>query len=505
MMTPAQAARLFDVRDGFDLVDFAEVGLPVFRLTVEAVTLAKQEMPTTHEFVLRAIIIGETQAHGIAHLLGLTDEVVLDALNLLAYDGCVAVVQPVGDENGDASCDQYEVTDLGLERLLQGERTPQDEILVFDYDGTRRRPIKLGAESVRRPKELSERGAIQIRPYPADPPDASQLPLNEIGRAVRRLSGKEFSRGVLAVRRIVRRDNLFRPAIGLVFRNRATEEVQIGFVLGDQLAEDYEIEFSRHGGAKKPGLVRSSAHADAMTALHHLIGPDLCAKLADPEEVSRRRLEVALASRERSQLGAKLERLRQRPKLRDAEREDMSVLDERLRAARERLDEFDIRPLAPYEQWDLFNEALNAARRRLLITSTDVDPDVTHGLVLRGLNERLDEGVEVRIETSVALSTNPKGKPGSFEPGVELWLTAQQKLRLNLAQRAPEDLFFLIKDDSLAVVSNRPFLSGRERPLSFIPTVGIVTRHPEVVAEIARLAGLDHADPLHRRGAHSRD
>ena len=497
-MIPVQAARYFDVRDGFDVVDYAEVGLPVFRLTVEAVTLARLEMPTLDEFVLRSILIGETNARGIARLLGLAENVVEDALATLAYDKCVALAQSpsVGSVGADtpgevvSAPQQYEVVDTGLEKMQKGERTPRDEPLVFDFDGIRRHPVALGTESVCRPKELSEKGAIQIRPYPAEAPDLSELSLVSVARAVRRRSGKEFDRGILAFRRIARRESLFRPAVGLLYQSRTTDEVQIAFALGDQLAQDYEIEFAKHGGAKKPGLIRNSVGDRA--SLRAFLGPARSAKIAYGDELNGLRSNVTLATRERAVIGARLERLRQKPKLKTAEEHDLAIIEQRLHAARADLDGLPLRALAPYEQWELFIEGLESAERRLYISSADIAPDVAHALVLRYLNERLDDRVEVRIDMSVLVSAEPRWGRGSFEPGVELWLGARQKRNLTLGKRAEGhgSLYFLIKDDDLAIVTNRPFLCGRGRPLSFVPTVGVVTRCPEIVVDIARLAGV---------------
>ncbi len=500
-MTPMQAARYFDIREGFDVVDYAEVGLPVFRLTVEAVTLARLEMPTLHEYVLRSIIIGEADAHGIACLLGLADDVVEDALAALAYDRCVVLAQSplVGGTGADTPDEvallpkRYEVTDTGLEKMREGERTPRDEPLVFDYDGIRRHPVALGTESVRRPKELAEDGAIQIRPYPADAPNVSELPSVGVARVVRRRSGKEFERGILAFRRIARRESLFRPAVSLLYQSRTTDEVQLAFVVGGQLAQDYEIEFAKHGGAKKPGLIRNTV--GDRVSLRTFLGPERAAKIVHGDELSGLRAKVTLATRERAALRARLERLRRKPKLKTAEDHDLSIVEHRLSAVRAELDALPLRELAPYEQAELFIEALENAKRRLYVSSTDVTPDMAHVLVLRRLNERLNDRVEVRIDTSVPLSAEPRGAPGSFEPGVELWLGAQQKRNLALGNR-PEGhagLYFLIKDDDLAIVTNRPFLCGRARPLSFVPTVGVVTRRPEIVADIAHLA--DVFDP----------
>ena len=171
------------------------------------------------------------------------------------------------------------------------------------------------------------------------------------------------------------------------------------------------------------------------------------------------------------------------------------MIERRLGIARDELDRLPLRPLAAYEQPELFSEALDGAKRRLYVTSRDVDAEVTHGFVLRRLNERLDEGVEISIDTSVALSPDPKGDRGSFEPGVELWLSSRQKPRLTLGRRDDThgDFYILIKDEDLAIVTNRPFLCGRARPAAFLPTVGVVSRRPEIVEAISRLAATGNA------------
>jgi hypothetical protein len=500
-----QIARQFDARDGFDVVDAAEVGLPIFRLTVEAVTLARQELATTQEFILRAIGLGERRVPDIARFLGLPEHAVVDALGLLSYDRSVAKVHTNDDKVANIH-DFYEVTELGLERLKNGQRTPQEEVLVFDYDGIRCRPIRLGGESVCRPKELHTRGGIQIRPYPADPPTVSELPLKEVASSVRRISGKGFERTVLAIRQIIRRDNLFRLATGFVFENRTTKELQIGFALGNQLAEDYEIEFARHGGAKKPGLIQSSLSRDSGFILNSFLGPNLLANVADKEESSRLRMSLTDAMRSRELAGAQLERLRQKSKLKETDREDLSEIEERLRQAQDKLDDLTLRPLAPYEQWELFAASLEMAEKRLFITSDTVDADVAQEVILRKINQRLREGVEIRIETSKEISAVPKGVAGSFEPGVDLWLSAQQRINLTLAVRAPETngLFFLVKDDDLAIVSNKPFLNKRDRPLSFMPTVGVITKNPQIISEIAKMLGISQLGQNNRKNGRRR-
>jgi hypothetical protein len=60
-VTPELVARKYQFREGVRLVDYGEVGLPIFRLTLEAVTMAHRSMPTIQEFAMRCLSLGEKQ------------------------------------------------------------------------------------------------------------------------------------------------------------------------------------------------------------------------------------------------------------------------------------------------------------------------------------------------------------------------------------------------------------------------------------------------------------
>ena len=55
---PEDIARRHAVRPGFRLVDYAEVGLPIYRLSLQAFFLAKKQVPPVAEFVLKSIDAG---------------------------------------------------------------------------------------------------------------------------------------------------------------------------------------------------------------------------------------------------------------------------------------------------------------------------------------------------------------------------------------------------------------------------------------------------------------
>jgi hypothetical protein len=69
--------RFADERPGFDLLDYAEVGLPYWRVRARCDVLDHKQISAINEAILRAIDIGVDRPADIAVLLGLED-VVLD-------------------------------------------------------------------------------------------------------------------------------------------------------------------------------------------------------------------------------------------------------------------------------------------------------------------------------------------------------------------------------------------------------------------------------------------
>jgi hypothetical protein len=490
-MIPASRMRSFDAREGFELVDFAEVGLPVFRLTVEAITLQRTSMPTMQEFVLRAINMGELDAAGIGQLLGLTTSAVDECLETLAYDELIAVQH---DEDGDTN--QLLVTELGQEALLEGERVHRDETLVFDYDGIRCRPVRLGNESLLRAGELAERQAFQIRPYPVDPPDVAAIPLNDIVPAVRRLSDKPLERTLLAIRRIVRRQSLFRPAVGLVFRSINSDEHQIAFAIGNTLSSEHEMAFARHGGPKRPGLIKAQPSLDGRAAILGKLGPVLSGSMADAKESGRLQRAISAAMEEHQVINAKKIRAASRSKAEPEQDFGSHSVETRLLDLRAKLDALGLRAIAPYEQAELFNEALDGCQRRLLITSSTIDARTCNAYVVRRIVDRAAEGIDVRLETSTELDFVPRGRKGAFEPIIQLSTEAQMKVSLTLARRPLEanEVYFLVKDDDLAIVSHRPFLASDVPSKCFVPGAAFATRLPDQVRLIAAIANGRRSD-----------
>ena len=131
-MSAEDVARRFERRAGYELIDYATVALPLYRLTVDVVTMAHREIPPIKEFVMRSIAVGLGTSQEVAGFLGLDQATVEATFDQLHSERYVSVD---GDGGGTL------LLDRGRDRLAKArESSPQDEMLVFLYDRLPRKP-----------------------------------------------------------------------------------------------------------------------------------------------------------------------------------------------------------------------------------------------------------------------------------------------------------------------------------------------------------------------------
>ena len=130
----AEVGRCHQFRDGFTLADSSEVGLPVFRLTIEAVITSIHSISAIRELVMRCMALGEENEGAIAGMLGLKRDTVESAMNRLVTEGQASrMFMPGGGRRRSG------LPRRGERRLVDElEEVPQEEMLVIDYDGIRR-------------------------------------------------------------------------------------------------------------------------------------------------------------------------------------------------------------------------------------------------------------------------------------------------------------------------------------------------------------------------------
>ncbi|MBY5487104.1 hypothetical protein E0H36_25760 [Rhizobium leguminosarum bv. viciae] len=480
MISFQRAVREFGHRSGYDLVDVKRCGLPVFRLTVEAITLRRQTLPTIQEFILKSLLVGEDTSSGAAALLGLEIKLVEENISRMTMDQMISeVAETIGQP-------RFQVTELGKERLLHGQNKPHDETLVFDFDALCNSPVKLSGGQIETAKQLRQDQAVLLQPPSLDPPNLQSLPLHTIGQAVRRISGKEFDKQILGLRRILRSQMMFRPAIGLLFRSRASGDVELGLVVDDKLSETHEIEFSRAGGIKKTGFVRGS-WANDCSRIRTWIGDYLWSKVAD-EQAETLLLKLNHFTKDRIDLIEKHERKRRgRSKLRAQDLRSVEDLDREVLSVRQQLDAIPLRFTSTLEVDALLREALENSERELVISIDGFDALGMSRQIVHQISN-LVETVKVEIETDDLIHPEPTGAKGEFEPSVQLWSLASLQRRLNLSQRASSmsGLSIIVRDRSSALITTRSLFKSPDGRPTFRIQTAYVTKDPIVITAIVQ-------------------
>lgn len=428
-MSAAEVAARFARRPDFELIAYADVGLPYWRLRTRCELLARKPISPIDEFVLRAVRAGIDQRQDIMMLLGL-DDVVLDSAvgALLAQDWLVSV----GDE-------QVALTEKGAaaEAAAVQERS-EERMVTFEFDGLLRRPTLLALPL--EPAQLAAVGAREIPPHPISRPD--ELELHGHRGAVEHLirtfgSRRDREIDLLAIKEVVRRERVFQEATALLFRAVHGNELRVAFVVDQDVSTEHEQQFAQARLLDRIGIARG-----VRSRTRH---PALLSEAARPLHDEKVEREI------RDQIRARLE---------DAEAEvpgdtETNALSE----ARRRLRSLPVRSIECYEHPPLVDVALGSAREQLVIVSPRITGAVVDEDMARMLRRTLDRGVRVRIGYGVGR-----------DPAAGVDSEAHERLR-RLARDFPRtlDVAFLrglktsalVRDRTLSAVTNFPLLAHR--------------------------------------------
>src|SRR5204862_1502638 len=143
-MTPEETARFHADRPGYELIDYAEVCLPIFKIYMVASLLQHTPLPPIYEFVLRSIRLGIDDAEGIAACLGIPGRMVQDTLRSL-HD-----TEEVAFKTGDSDeIDRFVLTRKGEKTTASLERIrPEQQTVPIYFDGLTRKPIEPPAQTL---------------------------------------------------------------------------------------------------------------------------------------------------------------------------------------------------------------------------------------------------------------------------------------------------------------------------------------------------------------------
>jgi hypothetical protein len=433
-MTPEDVAHRFAYdRQGFELVSFAAVGLPYWRMRVRCEVLARKSIATIDEMVLRAISAGVCQPDDLMVFLGLDPQVLEGSVvGMLASEW----LRPAEDGS-------FVVTELGSEiEQDASQMRSEDRSIMFDYDGLLRRPTLV--DRPLEPRELAKLGAREIPAQPARRPDEFELRdrASEIERFVRRLGdGRDQDVDLLAVKEVKRGARMFREALALVYRAEAGREVQVALVIDEELSSDHEAAFAKAGLAKKLGIDRIGRRTSGGARGMQITVESSIAELADPvREAEIRALMRTAADRLEQDEGSEEGRAE-------------------LKRARRELRTLPVRSLEAYEHLPLLQLALRGARERLLIISPRLRAACVDDNFVGALQRLLESGVDVRIGCGP-----DRGKPNGGDDEAafhRLHALGSRYQQLRVARLSRATFGMLISDKAYMAVTGFNWLAWR--------------------------------------------
>jgi len=209
-----QIARRYDNRAGFDLVSYREVGLPVYKITVQALTQIRKPIPPIEEYVLKAIHAGLSSEQDIAGFLGLEPSILREAMIELRLNENIDLIAPE-----DAAIQVWKLTKKGERTLREAQIiVPEERSFTINFDGLLRYVRWYGRLEINllRPRDLRQQGMMEIPPFPTKPPELSDIQLTDVDRIIsqaekerKRTRSRERDLDLLALKAIERRQRFF--------------------------------------------------------------------------------------------------------------------------------------------------------------------------------------------------------------------------------------------------------------------------------------------------------
>lgn len=423
-MTPEETAERFsDARPGFDLISYAEVALPFYRLTLRLQTIEHKAIGPFEEFLLRAVDAGIVEQHVIAEALGL-EAGVIEAILVGLLESDALLLGPVGTDGKETL-----VVGVAGRRMLEdaAQIVSDQRVIDVDYDGLLRKPTPFLVRYLE-PRQVSRRGIREIAPHPTRPPDEVELrtKLDLIEAIIRETGGpRREMADVLAVRGVQRRTRIFQSAVALVFRPQGTRRAQgqVAFVIAGQLSDPHSRVFAEAGLGRKLGLAKRGIE-DARAAASRVLGEDV---------VNRIQTQTGTVPTTTGTAGAL----------------DLAPSD-------------GVRSVETYEHPRILAHALKSSRQRLLIISPWLRSAVIDEAFIAELEDALKRGVSVYIGWGMATSEDAKdADKGAFE---QLTSLATKHERFVFKRLGKTNAKVLLCDDAFVVVTSFNWLSFKGDP-----------------------------------------
>ena len=457
-MDTHEIAAKFDVRMGYELVSYAEVAMPIFRVSASALVQGATTFSPIEEFVLRSLEAGLNLGEDISGFLGLDAQVVDGVVTTLIHSALVR-------EDFDSS---LSLTNKGREEIAaQRPLRPNTETISFDVDGlTRKAHWHQG--HLHAPKDIKDLGLVEIRAIPVRRPNLDEIEVEDVDRAIQIAVKRESSKKVLRLREIFKAKRLFYDAVSLVYRGSNNDEVQVAFAIDGRLSEAHEFAFAKGGGLKKSGIEKSilsslddrSSAEFCGTGLNDLVQEaDRATRVTRTKDQDFRRTDIP-SSKGSSIKKENLNKGRLSLNTQKDKAEKISVEGENA----QKRDSGPIKNIPVYEHPTILDDALVNSRKRVLIVSPWITPAVVNSVFISKVVELLERGVNLTIGYGIEERPKYEQRRGSKAGEIELQKLSRKYRNFMFSELGDTHAKILIKDSEYYVVTSFNWLSFRGDP-----------------------------------------
>lgn len=480
-----EVARRYNNRVGFDLVSCRDVGLPVYRVTVRAITQVKKKLPPIEEFILKAIHAGLTAEAEVAAFLGLEPAIARDAMVNLRMTEDIDLLAPEGSQ-----VQQWALTQRGQRTLREAMQiVPEERSFPVNFDGLLRHVKWYGRFDSRllRPRDLRDRGFLEIPPSKSKPPEVGDLKLRDVDAVVRKVEStikqkREQERDFLALRAVDRRESFFVPAQALVYRSKSGNEVQVAFVVDGRLDTDYEDAFARANSVKKLRILESLYESEPRRLAEKLLGWDYVRQVPFSSLESLKQ-EVASAQSKSESAQKKLETVKADEEKEELQRQ-INAAQKRIAELEQEIAEAPLDWLEVYDHRPKLEQALKDSQERLLIIS----PWITSASVTREFIRQFEQLLRRKVKVYIGYGF------GETKPDKNSWDKQAQKAIQDLTQKYPNFKLkrlgdthakILISDRKFAISTSFNWLSFRgDRSRTFRDERGTIVYDAQKINEL---------------------
>ena len=474
-MTFDEAVKRYQHRDGFRLADAAEVGLPVYSLNIQAITLAHKRLAPTEEFLLRCVAMQLGTIEEMASYLGLSQEVIKPALTNLAQTENIALTAVRGQQS-------WSLTSKGKETLgTVAIVSPQERTFSLHFDAILRKLAFLKYNKLLKFREMKNQGLVEIEVFPLKRPQVEEIQPADLERILKTFPSQheEQRRDILAVRGVDQRSikKAYMSAIGLLFRSTDGRESQLSFVIDGKESQAHEVAFATNEGFAR-ALSNIQANPEERSQISALVGNEAsaaaAAKLAEIES-SKTELQSSIAQAEQA-LSTAVDSVKEELKAK------LARAEEELLKLKQEATLYEVRNLYLLDHPPLLDDAISNAKHRLLLIS----PWIRSKVVTRSFLEKLEQLLrrKVAVYLGYGISQNET---------TNLSIADQSAIRRlkDLANLYPAFQFkrlgdthakVLIKDEEFAAITSFNWLSFKGDPQrTFRDEQGTLLTKPELV------------------------